>query len=91
MIRSFKDRDTERLHDRQQVAKFASFERVARRKLAQIDAALSLRDLSAPGNKLEKLTKERKGQYAIRINDKYRLCFVWEPDGVHDVEITDYH
>lgn len=66
--------------------------RSAQRKLLMIDSALELRDLlSPPGNRLEQLKGDRKGQHSIRINDQWRICFVWKSDGAHDVEITDYH
>jgi toxin HigB-1 len=66
--------------------------RSAQRKLLMIDSALELRDLlSPPGNRLEQLKGDRRGQYSIRINDQWRICFVWKNDGAHDVEITDYH
>ena len=66
--------------------------KVARRKLDQLDFAASLNDLrSPPKNKLEALKGDRKGQYSIRINDQYRICFVWSSNGVEDVEIIDYH
>ena len=66
--------------------------RSAQRKLMMIDSALELRDLlSPPGNRLEALKGNRKGQYSIRINAQWRVCFVWKDDGAHDVEITDYH
>lgn len=65
---------------------------VAQRKLAMLQAALTLKDLSVPpSNELEKLTRDRKGQHSIRINRKYRVCFVWTDNGSEDVEITDYH
>ncbi len=65
---------------------------VTRRKLAMLDAAAKLDDLRVPpGNRLEKLAGDRKGQYSIRINDQYRVCFSWRDGDVHDVEITDYH
>ena len=65
---------------------------MARRKLLMIDAAVDLRDLRVPpGNRLEKLKGGRSGQYSIRINDQWRICFRWQKDGAHDVEITDYH
>jgi toxin HigB-1 len=62
-----------------------------KRKLAMLDAATDLRDLSAPGNRLEKLRGDRQGQYSIRINDRWRICFVWRDGNAYDVEITDYH
>ena len=92
MIRSFSDRDTETLACGQRVRRFVSFERVALRKLAMLDAAHILDDLRAPpGNRLEALKGDRAGQHSIRINDQYRICFTWKEDGPHDVEITDYH
>lgn len=66
--------------------------RVAERKLDMLDSAESLDDLRVPpANRLEALTGDRRGQFSIRINDQYRICFRWEPDGPHDVEIVDYH
>ncbi len=66
--------------------------RIAQRKLDMIQAATQLQDLRVPpGNRLKALKGPRKGQYSIRINDKYRICFVWTPKGAKDVEITDYH
>ena len=93
MIRSFRDRDTQRLFDRQPVRKLgADVQRVALRKLRQLDAALSLDDLRVPpGNRLEKLRGDRRGQHSIRINDRWRLCFRWAGADAHDVEIADYH
>jgi proteic killer suppression protein len=65
---------------------------IARRKLDQLDSAQSLEDLRVPpGNRLEALTGDRKGQYSIRINEQFRICFVWDDKGPSDVEITDYH
>jgi proteic killer suppression protein len=92
VIRSFADKDTERLYRRTRVPKFAEFERVAQRRLAQLSAATSLHDLKGPGLSLEKLRDDREGQYAIRINQKSRVCFVWIDGHAHDVEIVvDYH
>jgi proteic killer suppression protein len=93
MIRSFGHKDTERLFLRERVKKFARpLQRVALRKLALLDAAESLDDLRVPpGNRLEKLTGDREGQYSIRINDQWRVCFRWSDGDAHDVEITDYH
>ena len=65
--------------------------RPAREKLRILETAQSLRDLSLPGLRLEKLRGDRKGQYSIRVNAQYRLCFRWKDDGAHDVELTDYH
>jgi proteic killer suppression protein len=92
MIQSFKCGDTEALHQRRRVARWVHIEAVARRKLDQLDAASELRDLtSPPGNRLEALSGNRKGQHSIRVNDQFRVCFVWTPQGPKDVEIVDYH
>ncbi len=92
MIRSFADKDTERLARRERVRRFVNFERVALRKLAMVQAAHVLDDLRVPpGNRLEALKGDRAGQHSIRINDQYRICFVWKEDGAHEVEIVDYH
>ncbi|HXM41908.1 MAG TPA: type II toxin-antitoxin system RelE/ParE family toxin [Bryobacteraceae bacterium] len=71
--------------------RFQAIERVALRKLFQLHAARSLHDLRAPGNRLEALIRERAGQHSIRINDRYRWCFIWENGDAYDAEITDYH
>ena len=92
MIRSFKDRDTESLARGIRVKRFRPFERVARRKLRQLEIAGSLEDLRIPpGNHLEALRGDRQGQHSIRINDRYRICFVWTESGPAGVEIVDYH
>ena len=92
MIRSFKCKDTEALFDDRFVRRFQGIERAARRKLEVLEAAERLEDLRVPpGNRLEVLHGERKGQHSIRINDQYRICFVWSEDGAADVEIVDYH
>jgi proteic killer suppression protein len=92
MIRSFKDAATARLFDDEDVPRFRAIERQARSKLQLLDAAASLNDLrSPPGNRLEALKGDRKGQHSIRINDQWRICFVWRNDGVDSVEIVDYH
>jgi toxin HigB-1 len=97
MIGSFADRDTERLFrnrdddDYKRPATWRAILDVAVRKLDAIDAANDLRDLSAPGNRLERLEHDRKGQWSIRINKKYRVCFKWTEAGADDVEIVDYH
>ena len=92
MIRSFRDQETQRLFQRERRTKFARpLQRVALRKLLLVDAAESLNDLRVPpGNRLEKLSGNRAGQYSIRINDQWRICFRWS-DGAEDVEIVDYH
>jgi proteic killer suppression protein len=90
MIQSFGDRDTERFYNGDKVARFASFTAVAHRKLDMLNAAAQLSDLrSPPGNHLEALTDDRKGQHSIRVNDQYRVCFVWTNAGPAKVEITD--
>lgn len=72
--------------------RFHAIEQVARRKLAQLNAAIELRDLAAPpGNRLEALKGARKGQYSIRVNDQWRICFVWRAGDAYGVEIVDYH
>jgi proteic killer suppression protein len=92
MIRSFRDRATERLWMGEFVKRFASMEERARRKLDMLHQAQDLRDLRAPpANRLEALSGNRKGQHAIRINDQWRICFVWTREGPANVEIVDYH
>lgn len=92
MIRSFKCKQTEKLAGRQRVARWVNCEGPARRKLDQLAAAIELRDLLAPpGNRLEALKADRLGQHSIRINDQWRICFIWTADGPIDVEIVDYH
>ncbi len=92
MIHSFKCPDTEALFHSRAVRRFKNFERVARRKLLQLHAATVLDSLRIPpGNHLEALKDDRKGQHSIRINDQWRVCFVWKGDGAHQVEIVDYH
>lgn len=92
MIHSFSCLDTEALFHSQTVLKFRNIERVARRKLLQLHAATELASLRIPpGNQLEALKGSRKGQHSIRVNDQWRVCFVWREDGAHQVEIVDYH
>ena len=92
MIRSFRASDTERLFHRDSVRRFKAIERQALRKLNLLDAAPDLRTLSTlPGNRLEKLKGEREGQYSIRINDQWRICFAWREGHAYEVEIVDYH
>mgnify|MGYP003813818959 CR=1 FL=1 len=92
MIRSFLCPDTELLFKSRVAARFRNLERVARRKLLQLHAATCLADLKVPpGNHLEALKGNRKGQHSIRINDQWRICFVWCEDGAYQVEIVDYH
>ena len=93
MIRSFRDKETEKVFRRERSRKLSSdVQRVALRKLLLLDAAGSVQDLRVPpGNRLEKLTSDRAGQYSIRVNDQWRLCFRWMEGDAYDVEITDYH
>ena len=92
MIHSFTCLDTEALFHSKAVPRFRSIERVARRKLLQLHAATELASLRIPpGNQLEALKGSRKGQHSIRVNDQWRVCFVWREDGAHQVEIVDYH
>jgi proteic killer suppression protein len=85
-------RDTAALFQGRQVRRFAHFVASARRRLQRLDAATSLADLAAiPGNRLERLHGDRQGQHSIRINDQWRICFVWREDGPHEAEIVDYH
>jgi proteic killer suppression protein len=84
--------ETEKLHNRQRSRRFHPIERIARRKLRQLESATELRDLAAPpGNRLEALHGERKGQHSIRINDQWRLCFIGRDGNANSVEIVDYH
>ena len=92
MILTFADKDTEKLAKLEHVAKFMQFERIALHKLTQLDVANHLSDLRIPpGNRLEQLKGDREGQYSIRINDQYRICFIWSDNGPRNVEICDYH
>jgi proteic killer suppression protein len=93
MIKSFRDRTTEAVFRGESPKGFPSdLVKVARRRLGYLDAAVDLRDLRLPpGNKLETLKDDRRGQHSIRINDQFRICFRWTPEGPIDVEITDYH
>lgn len=91
MIRTFADTDTERLFQHARVDRFHSFERVALRKLLLLDALTALTDLKGPGFSLEALRHDRKGQFSIRINERWRICFVWNGGDAYDVAIVDYH
>ena len=93
VIQSFGDTDTERVWRRERVRRFGSdLQRMANRKLLIIDAAETLNDLRVPPeNRLERLRGERVGQYSIRINDQWRICFSWSAAGPANVEIIDYH
>jgi proteic killer suppression protein len=93
MLKSFRDRDTERLFRREFSRRFPeNLHRIAWSKLAILDAAERLEDLRVPpGNRLEKLSGDREGQHCIRINDQWRICFRWREGNAYDVEVTDYH
>jgi proteic killer suppression protein len=92
MIRSFSCKFTQDLFESKALRKFMNIERVARRKLLQLHAVINLPDLRIPpGNMLEVLSGNRKGQHSIRINSQWRICFVWREDGAYEVEIVDYH
>lgn len=92
MIHSFVCDDARKLFHSESVPRFRAIERVARRKLLQLHAATELQSLRIPpGNRLEALKGNRKGQHSIRINDQWRICFVWQADGAHAVAIVDYH
>jgi len=91
-IQSFKCEDTQALFGLERVRRWVNIEAVALRKLRMLHAAHALRDLLIPpGNCLEGLQGDRIGQHSIRINDQWRVCFVWAPEGPMDVEIVDYH
>ncbi len=92
MIASYKDTDTFNLAHGVRIARFVSFERIALRKIRQLQVASCLSDLRVPpGNRLEALRGDREGQFSIRINDQYRVCFEWADGFAHGVEIVDYH
>jgi proteic killer suppression protein len=92
MIQSFKDVDTHELFTSRKNHRWNNIKAVALRKLDQIEASINLNDLRVPpGNRLEELQGDRRGQHSIRINDQFRVCFAWKDDGAHEVEITDYH
>jgi proteic killer suppression protein len=92
MIKSFRCRETERVFHRERSRKFQNVARVAQRKLDMLNDAAVLRDLARfPNNKLEALKRERMGQQSIRVNDQWRVCFVWRDGHAYDVEIVDYH
>ena len=92
MIISFKCKETAKLASGRRVKRFVNFERVALRKLRQLEVANNLSDLTVPpGNMLEALSGDRSGQFSIRVNKQYRICFRWTKAGAEDVEIVDYH
>jgi toxin HigB-1 len=91
MIKAFKCKDTQALYNRKPVRRFSGIERQALKRLRILDSAETLQTLAAlPSNRLEALKGDRKGQYSIRVNDQWRVCFVWN-EGAYDVEIVDYH
>ena len=92
MIRNFTDKDSARFAEGNTVRRFHAFERIAYRKLKYLMAAQSLDDLRIPpGNRLEALAGDRQGQFSIRINDQWRICFCWRDGAAENVEIVDYH
>jgi proteic killer suppression protein len=92
VIRSFGDKEAERLLQRFHSRRFSSIERIAFRKLRQIESVDRIEELSVPpGNRLEKLRGDRQGQWGIRINDQWRICFEWRDGDAWQVEIVDYH
>ncbi len=92
MIRSFRDKDTEALYRGRRVRRFEGFRAQAERRLQILDSAVVLEDLSHfQSNRFEALLGDRKGQFSIRINQQWRVCFDWLEDGPHNVEIADYH
>jgi len=93
MIKGFKDKEAERLFNREPARKLPpEIQRPAFRKLRMLNRAQTLEDLSVPpGNRLESLKGERQGQHSLRINDQWRICFIWREGDAHAVEIVDYH
>jgi proteic killer suppression protein len=92
VIRSFRGKEAEKIFQRESSRKIEAVARVAQRKLEMLQCARSLEDLRAfPGNRLEALKGDRAGQHSIRINDQWRVCFIWRNGDAHDVEIVDYH
>jgi len=92
MIKTFKCKNTEKLFNDDDIKKFRSISRAARLKLEVSNAAVSLNSLRVPpGNRLEQLKGDRKGQHSIRINNQWRVCFIWKDENAFDVEIVDYH
>ena len=92
MIRSFRDRRTQALFEGREVPQFRALAEQAARRLTMLDRARALGDLAAvPGNRLEALRGDRQGQYSIRVNRQWRVCFEWRSDGPYNVEIVDYH
>jgi len=93
VIKSFRDKETEKVYSRERSAKLpGDIQQIALRKLRMINNAQNIHDLRIPpSNRLEKLSSDRTGQYGIRINDQWRICFIWKDNNAYNVEITDYH
>jgi proteic killer suppression protein len=92
MIAGFRDAETLKLFEKRKSRRFANIVSVSLRKLDQLEAARSLDDLRVPpADRLESLRGDRQGQHSIRINNQFRVCFIWRQDGAHEVEIVDYH
>ena len=93
MIKSFRCKETEKVYNRQPTLRWPrGIQRTAYRKLWYLGAANAIEDLRVPpGNRLEALSGDRQGQFSIRINDRFRICFIWDGDDAHEVEIVDYH
>jgi toxin HigB-1 len=91
LIASFRCRETEKIFRREHSRRFGNIQRVAMRRLYSLDAARKLADLASGSMSLEALKGDRKGQHSIRINDQFRICFIWTDGNVTDVEIVDYH
>lgn len=93
MIKSFKDEETRKIYQRERSRRLPpEIQQIALRKLRMLNNATSLKDLRVPpANRLEKLSGNRSGQWSIRINDQWRVCFVWQQDHAYEVEIVDYH
>ena len=93
MIKSFQNKETEKIYDRERSRKLPNdIQQIALRKLIMINNAKNMNDLRIPpANRLEKLSGDRSGQYSIRINDQWRICFIWKGEDAYDVEIVDYH
>ena len=93
MIKNFRDKDTESIFNRERVKRFSiQIQKLVQRKLDLLDGADAIEDLRIPpGNRLDKLSGNRRGQYSIRVNDQWRICFCWKSGQATDVEIVDYH
>lgn len=92
MIRSFADRDTEQVFHHRHSRRYAAIERIALRKLRQIHSVSTVEELrEPPGNRLERLKGDREGQWSLRINAQFRICFNWREGDAYEVEIVDYH